>query len=172
MYAQPAKKLLFMGGEIGQWKEWNHDAALDWHLLEHGPHAGLSHFVGELNGLYRRMPALHRLDCDPTGFEWIDASDSTQSTLCFLRRSGGEESPVVVALNFTPVPRHNFRLGVPDGGFWRELLNSDAKEFGGSGQGNLGGVTATPIAFHGRPCSLNLTLPPLGAVFLAKGEPE
>ncbi len=171
MYAQPAKKLLFMGGEIGQWKEWNHDAGLDWHLLENGPHAGLSHFVGELNSLYRRMPALHRLDCDPSGFEWIDASDSSQSTLCFLRRSGDERESVVVALNFTPLPRHNFRLGVPQDGFWRELLNSDAKEFGGSGQGNLGGLDATPIGFHGRPCSLNLTLPPLGAVFLAREEP-
>jgi len=168
MYAQPAKKLLFMGGEFGQWREWGHDRSLDWDLLEHAPHQGLSRFVAELNRLYRQVPALHQLDCDPAGFEWIDASDASQSTLSFLRRAEGEGGQVLVVVNCTPVPRHNFRIGVPEDGFWRELLNSDAKEFGGSGQGNLGGVEAAPVGFHGRPRSLNLTLPPLGAIYLAR----
>jgi 1,4-alpha-glucan branching enzyme len=165
MYAQPGKKLLFMGGEFGQWREWNHDAGLDWHLLEEGRHAGLQQWVTDLNRLYGSEPALHELDCDPAGFDWIDANDSEASVITFLRRSSSGEI-VLVACNFTPVVRHNYLVGVPEGGFWREIANSDAWMYGGSGQGNLGGGESLPFSVHGRPRSLNLTLPPLGCVFL------
>ena len=172
MYAQPGKKLLFMGGEFGQWREWNHDAGLDWHLLEEGRHAGLQRWVTDLNGLYRAEPALHELDSDPAGFEWIDANDSEGSVITFLRRSASGE-PVLVACNFTPVVRTNYLVGVPEGGYWREIANSDAWMYGGSGEGNLGGADSLPFSVHGRPRSLNLTLPPLACVFLkpAGGEP-
>ena len=166
MFAQPAKKLLFMGGEFGQWSEWNHDASLEWHLLEHDSHRQMMHLVGELNALYRREPALHRLDCHHEGFEWIDCQDTEESTLSMIRHSGGERlETIVVVFNFTPVPRTDYRVGVPAGGYWRELLNTDAESFGGSGHGNFGGVQADLIPWHGRPASLNLTLPPLGALF-------
>ncbi len=166
MFAQPAKKLLFMGDEFGQWREWNHDASLDWHLLESPAHQGLLRFVSDLNRLYRSEPALHELDCDPAGFEWIDADDADHSVLSLLRRPREEGPPIVVALNFTPIPRHNYRIGVPCGGTWAEIFNSDAAHYGGSGQGNLGGVEAAPVPWHNRPWSLNLVVPPLGAVFL------
>jgi 1,4-alpha-glucan branching enzyme len=166
MYAQPGKKLLFMGAEFGQWREWNHEESLDWHLLQYDPHAGVQRLVEDLNRLYRSEPALHELDCDPAGFEWIDCNDAQQSTLTFLRRGSSTDDTMVVACNFTPVPRYNHRVGVPRAGFWQEILNSDSKDYWGSGQGNLGGVHASPVPFHGRPYSLNLTLPPLAAVFL------
>jgi 1,4-alpha-glucan branching enzyme len=166
MYAQPGKKLLFMGGEFGQWNEWYHEASLDWHLLDYPPHATLQHWVEDLNRAYRQEPALHQLDFQPAGFEWIDCNDSEHSVLSLIRKGRSERDAVVVVCNFTPVPRPNYRVGAPQGGFWREILNSDAIEYGGSGWGNLGGLEAAPIPFHGRPCSLNLTLPPLGAVFL------
>jgi 1,4-alpha-glucan branching enzyme len=166
MYAQPGKKLLFMGGEIGQWREWNHDGSLDWHLLQYDRHASLQRLVEDLNKLYKSEPALHELDCDPAGFEWIDCNDSEGSTLSFIRRGRSTDDIVAVACNFTPVPRHNHRVGVPRGSFWQEILNSDSKEYGGGGQGNLGGVEAAPVPLHGRPYSVNLTLPPLGVVFL------
>jgi 1,4-alpha-glucan branching enzyme len=165
MYTQPGKKLLFMGGEIGQWREWNHDAGLDWHLLEHGPNAGLQQWVADLNRLYRDEPALHQLDSDPEGFEWIDANDSEASVVTYLRKDRNGE-PVLVAINFTPVVRSNYLVGVPRGGFWREIANSDAWMYGGSGAGNMGGVEALPFSVHGRPRSLNLTLPPLACVIL------
>jgi 1,4-alpha-glucan branching enzyme len=165
MYAQPGKKLIFMGGEIGQWNEWYHEASLDWHLLAYPLHAGLQHCVEDLNRLYRDEPALHEFDFDPQGFEWIDCTDSQSSVLSFIRKGSSAEDILLVVCNFTPVPRLNYRVGVPRGGYWREILNSDAKEYGGSGHGNLGGVEASPISFHGRPNSLNLTLPPLGAAF-------
>jgi 1,4-alpha-glucan branching enzyme len=170
MYAQPGKKLLFMGGEFGQWREWNHDTGLDWRLLEEneGRHAGVQQFVMDMNGLYRREPALHELDADPAGFEWIDANDSEASVLTFLRRSRDGQT-ILVGCNFTPVPRHNYLVGVPFAGFWREILNSDAWNYGGSGTGNLGGVETLPFSAHGRPRTINLTLPPLACVFL-KGE--
>ena len=171
MYAQPAKKLLFMGGEFGQWREWNHENSLEWHLLQYEPHAGLQRWVQDLNHLYRTEPALHELDFDPAGFEWIDCDDSESSTLSLMRKGKSPEDLVLVALNFTPVPRHNYRMGAPRGGFWREMLNSDAGIYGGSGQGNLGGIEAAPIPFHGRTHMLTLTLPPLSAVFLkAEGD--
>ncbi len=166
MYSQPGKKLLFMGGEIGQWREWNHDTSLDWHLLEFQPHAALQRWVEDLNRTYRDIPALHELDTSPDGFEWIDCCDSENSVIALLRKSQSDSRIVAVALNFTPVPRHNYQIGVPEGGRWTELLNSDAPLYGGSGQGNLGGVDAAPIPLHGRRWSLNLTLPPLGAVFM------
>jgi 1,4-alpha-glucan branching enzyme len=165
-HAQPGKKLLFMGGEIGQWREWNHDSSLDWHLLDGEGHRGIHRLVGHLNRLYRGEPALHELDCDPAGFEWIDANDSEHGVLSFLRLARGGGQTVMAVFNFTPVVRRNYRLGAPRGGYWRELLNSDAREYGGSGQGNLGGVEAVPVPLHGRSHSLTLTLPPLGAVLL------
>jgi 1,4-alpha-glucan branching enzyme len=165
MYAQPGKKLLFMGGEFGQWNEWYHEVSLDWHLLEYPPHSGVQQWVKDLNRLYRDEQCLYELDFHPDGFEWIDCSDSQGSILNLLRKGRAIEDIVLVALNFTPVPRFNYRVGVPRGGYWRELLNSDSREYGGSGHGNLGGIEASPIPFHGRPYSLTLTLPPLGAVF-------
>jgi 1,4-alpha-glucan branching enzyme len=163
MYSQPGKKLLFMGSEFGPIREWNHDASLDWHLLEDPRHRQLQLLVGELNRLYRGEPALHELDCEPGGFHWLDADDAEHSVLVYERiaRSGQR---IVVALNFTPVPRFNYRVGVTAPGIWRELLNTDAVELGGSGQGNFGGAEAVPVRAHGREMSLNLTLPPLGAV--------
>ena len=165
MYAQPAKKLLFMGGEFGQWREWAHDDSLQWDLLQYAPHAGLRRWVTELNRLYRSEPALHELDCHPAGFEWIDCHDAASSVVSVIRKGKSTDDIVLVACNFTPVPRHNYRVGAPRAGFWREILNSDARDYGGSGQGNLGGGEAVPIGLHGRPYSLTLTLPPLAAVF-------
>jgi len=170
MYAQPGKKLLFMGSEFGQKYEWYHEESLQWHLLEYPLHAGLLRWVEQLNRSYREEPALHVLDFSSGGFEWIDCNDSQNSVLTFIRKNHSEKDMLVVACNFTPVPRFNYRVGVPHGGIWRELLNSDAKEFGGSGHGNLGEAEASPVPFHGRPFSLNLTLPPLGALFLKPKE--
>ncbi|NNG03544.1 MAG: 1,4-alpha-glucan branching protein GlgB [Inquilinus sp.] len=166
MWSHPGKKLLFMGGEFGQLREWNHDRGLDWHLLDRPFHAGLQRLVRDLNRLYRATPALHRLDCDPGGFEWIDNQDAENSVLSYLRRGPGGEKPVVVVCNFTPTPRHPCRIGVPQGGIWRELINTDATDYGGSGLGNLGTVTAEPVESHGRPHSLVLSLPPLGTLIL------
>ncbi|MCI0439580.1 MAG: 1,4-alpha-glucan branching protein GlgB [Chloroflexi bacterium] len=165
MFAQPAKKLLFMGGEIGQWNEWDHDASIEWHLLEYPMHDGLRRWVEDLNRLYRDEPALHEKDCDPSGFEWVDANDGENSVVSLLRRGASTDDVFMVVCNFTPVPRHNYRVGVPRGGFWREMLNSDATIYGGSGQGNVGGVEAAPVPFHGYLHSLNITLPPLGVLF-------
>ncbi len=165
-YAHPGKKLLFMGSEWGQWSEWNHEASLDWHLLEGGLHRGVLHWVRDLNRVYRQEPALFAADFDPAGFAWVDFKDSEKSVLAFMRLNPADGHFVVVACNFTPLPRHNYRLGVPRGGFYRELLNSDGTWYGGSGQGNLGGVEATPVPFHGHYQSISLTLPPLGFLML------
>jgi 1,4-alpha-glucan branching enzyme len=170
MYGQPGKKLLFMGGELGQWREWKHDESLDWHLLQYIPHSGLQKLVEDLNCLYRSEPSLYELDFSSMGFAWVDCNDSDQSVLSFIRRGNTRDDIVIVVCNFTPVTRFHYRVGVPRGGFWRELLNSDAREYGGSGHGNLGGVEATSIPYHGRPYSLNITLPPLATVFLKNGE--
>ncbi len=164
MYTQPGKKLLFMGGEFGQWREWTHEGSLDWHLLEDERHQGLQRWVRDLNTLYRGEPSLHELDCDPGGFAWIDCNDAEQSTLTYLRRGLDSSGTLIVACNFTPVPRHNYRIGVPAPGHWKELLNSDAPLYGGSGQGNLGSVRTVPVAYHGHPQSIVLTLPPLVVV--------
>jgi 1,4-alpha-glucan branching enzyme len=173
MYTQPGKKLLFMGAEIGQWREWNHDDQLDWHLLERPFHAGLQQWVRDLNRFYAAEPAMSELDFNTAGFQWLDADDAHNSVLSYVRRSTGEEGErreILVIGNFTPIVRRNYRVGVPHRGFWREVLNSDAQMYGGSGQGNFGGVTSVPIPFHGRPHSLNLTLPPL-AVLILQHEP-
>ena len=165
MYAQPGKKLLFMGAEIGQWREWQHDQSLDWHLLEKPEHAGIQKWIGDLNRSYRSEPSLHELDCDPAGFEWIDCRDAESSVVSLLRKARGDDRTVLVICNFTPVPRLNYQVGVPRGGLWRELLNSDAKDYGGSGMGNMGEVEAAPVPAHGRHFSLLLTLPPLSTLF-------
>jgi 1,4-alpha-glucan branching enzyme len=165
MYAQPGKKLLFMGGEIGQWREWQHDQSLDWHLLEKPEHAGIQKWIGDLNRSYRSEPSLHELDCDPAGFEWIDCRDAESSVVSLLRKARGDDRTVLVICNFTPVPRLNYQVGVPRGGLWHELLNSDAKDYGGSGMGNMGEVEAAPVPAHGRHFSLLLTLPPLSTLF-------
>lgn len=170
MYGQPGKKLLFMGVEFGQWTEWQHEGTLDWALLDFDAHRQLRHWVTDLNMLYRRTPALHEHDCHPAGFEWVDCNDSDHSVISFLRRGKAKDRPVLVVCNFTPVPRHHYRVGVPAGGLWKELLNSDAREYGGSGQGNAGGKTADAVRFHGRPHSLDLTLPPFGVLFLERRE--
>lgn len=168
MYAQPGKKLLFMGGEFGQWNEWYHETSLDWNLLEHPSHSGVQRWVTDLNQLYKNEPALHELDFDQAGFEWIDCNDSQQSTLSLLRKGLSTEDTIVIACNFTPVPHHNYRVGVPEGGLWREILNSDAQEYDGSGQGNFGAVGAETTSFHGRPYSVNITLPPLAIVYFKR----
>ena len=165
MYAQPGKKLLFMGGEIAQGLEWSHERSLDWHLLGIGAHAGVQAWVDDLNRVYRDESALHALDCDPAGFQWVDCCDTENSVAAFLRRDG-RGGVVLAAFNFTPIARAHYRLGVPTGGYWSEILNSDAERYGGSGAGNLGGVASQPTASHGHPHSLELTLPPLAAVFL------
>jgi 1,4-alpha-glucan branching enzyme len=170
MYTQPGKKLLFMGGEFGQWREWHHERSLDWHLLEHVPHRGLQRWVRDLNTLYRGEPGLHELDHEPAGFTWIDCNDAEQSTLAYVRRAASTQDLLLVVCNFTPVPRHNHRVGVPRGGHWEEVLDSDASLYGGSGQGNFGGVRSAPVTYHGHAHSLVLTLPPLGiVVFKSRG---
>jgi 1,4-alpha-glucan branching enzyme len=169
MTASPGKKLLFMGGELAQEREWNHESSLDWHLLDSPLHAGVSRWVADLNALYASTPALHELDCDPAGFEWVDLHDAENSVLAFLRlaKPGSGAPPVLVACNFTPVPRYGYRLGVPTGGTWREVANSDAADYSGSGVGNMGAVEAENVESHARPFSLPLTLPPLGIVMLS-----
>jgi len=169
MWAHPGKKLLFMGGEFGQRREWTHEGELEWWVLQFGEHSGVQRWVADLNRLYRRERALHEVDFDSAGFEWIDASDHEASTLAWVRRSRGGET-VLVVCNFTPVPRHNYSVGVPQAGYWRELANSDALEYGGSGIGNLGGVASEALPSHGRPQRLTLTLPPLAALVF-KWEP-
>ena len=165
MYAQPGKKLLFMGGEFAQRREWDHDSGLDWNLLDAPAHAGVQRWVRDLNQLYRNEPALHELDCEPAGFEWIDCDDAEGSVVSLLRKGKSTSGLVLALCNFTPVPRDGYRLGVPRRGYWREALNSDALEYGGSGIGNRGGLDAEPVAHHGRPFSLVLTLPPLSVSF-------
>ena len=172
MYGQAGKKLLFMGGEFGQWNEWYHEVSLDWHALETPLHAGLQRWVADLNHWYRRTPALYERDCDPSGFEWVDCHDSDNSALSFLRWGKSPEEVVLVVCNFTPVVRSAYRLGVPYEGFWQEALNSDAGIYGGSDQGNLGGLATEPQPSHGHPYSLNLTLPPLGVLFLRREAPR
>jgi 1,4-alpha-glucan branching enzyme len=166
MYSQAAKKLLFMGGEFGQRAEWAHDGQLEWDSLSFPLHRGLQQWVADLNRTYRGEPALHEGDVDPSGIEWIDCCDTELSVISLLRKSRDERDLVLVICNFTPVPRPNYRVGAPRGGYWRELLNSDATVYGGGGWGNGGGVHTTPIPLHGRTHSLTLTLPALSALFL------
>ena len=163
-FGQPGKKLLFMGAELAAWGEWDHERSLDWALLDDPAHAGVARWVADLNRLYRSTPALHERDAEPAGFEWA-GEDAGASLIAFLRRSEG--GCALVVCNFTPVPRHNVQVGVDAGGRWVELLNSDGLEYGGSGQGNYGGVEAQPVPWRGRPRLLTLTAPPLGCVILA-----
>ena len=163
----PGKKLMFMGGELGQTHEWNANGELDWWLLNEGPfHRGLQRFVEDLNKLYRAEPGLWERDYDLDGFYWIDCSDNENSVLSFVRQNGDLTSRLLVVLNLTPVLRTSYRIGLPAGGFWREALNSDASPYGGSNHGNLGGVQAEEQRCHGQPFSALLTLPPMSAVVL------
>jgi 1,4-alpha-glucan branching enzyme len=164
MWAHPGKKLLFMGGEFGQRREWQHEESLEWHVLQFAGHAGAQRWVQDLNAAYRAEPALHELDCAADGFEWIETEDRENSTLSFIRKSKQDGEIVLVACNFTPVPRTNHMLGVPRGGTWREILNSDASLYGGSGVGNFGRIESAPISTHGRPHTITATLPPLSVV--------
>jgi 1,4-alpha-glucan branching enzyme len=165
MWAHPGKKLLFMGGEFGQRREWQHEESLEWWVLQYPEHAGLMQWVADLNRVYASEPALHEVDFEPQGFEWIDCCDADESTLSFIRVSRSGRSTVLVACNFTPVPREDYLLGVPHAGHWRELLNSDASAYGGSGMGNYGGVDSHPVSAHGRFHAVRITLPPLAVVY-------
>jgi len=169
MWTHPGKKLLFMGGEFGQKREWQHEESLEWHVLQYPLHEGVQRWLADLNRLYRTTAALHELDFSAEGFEWVDCDDADMSVLSFLRltRSG---APLLAVCNFTPVPREGYRIGVPCGGVWLERLNSDASVYGGSGMGNLGAVTASEPGVHGRAFTLSLTLPPLAAVILTPEE--
>ncbi|HYH00453.1 MAG TPA: 1,4-alpha-glucan branching protein GlgB [Terriglobales bacterium] len=166
MYSQPGKKLLFMGSEFGQFSEWYHERSLDWHESELEANRGLQRFVEDMNRMYRDLAAMHERDFDASGFEWVDADDMENSVLSYMRHGSKPGDSVLVVCNFTPVPRHNYRVGVPRGGKWQEIMNSDAALYGGSGHGNMGAVEASPVPYHGRPQSLTLSLPPLAAIFL------
>jgi 1,4-alpha-glucan branching enzyme len=169
MWAHPGKKLLFMGGEFAQRREWTHEGELEWWVTERAEHAGVLRFVQALNSLYRAEPALWQIDFEPAGFEWIEAGDTKASVIAFLRRPRDSGAmPLLVACNLTPVPRENYLLGVPAGGTWHEVLNSDARDYGGAGWGNLGGVEAAPVGAHGRSHSLSLVLPPLSTIVLKR----
>ncbi len=165
-YAHPGKKLLFMGSEFAMWREWSEQSGLPWDVLPHPPHAGIQRFVRDLNTIYRREPALHEMDFEPSGFQWIDANDNENSVFAFLRRGREADEFLVCALNFTPVPREGYRVGVPAAGLYEELLNSDAGIYGGGNLGNAGAVTTEPIPAHGHPQSLRLLIPPLGTLYL------
>ena len=165
-YAMPGKKLLFMGGELAQWLEWNHDGEIDWTLCGFERHAGIRRLIGDLNRIYRDEPALHEIDFAQEGFRWINCDDAENSTCSLIRTSRGGDELLVFALNFTPVPREDFRIGVPRAGFYKESLNSDAGIYGGSNVGNSGGVYSEDIASDGFEASVSLTLPPLGFVVL------
>ncbi len=164
MWAHPGKKLLFMGTEFGQRREWTHDGELEWWVTSLQGHGGMQHFVAQLNRVYRGLPALYQQDFTPAGFEWVAADDAGASVFAFLRKPAGKSAPVLVVSNMTPIPRTNYLLGVPAAGFWREVINSDAIEFGGAGWGNLGGIEAAPVRAHGRAHSVCLTLPPLSTL--------
>jgi len=166
MWSHPGKKLLFMGSEFGQRREWTHDGELEWWVSGLEGHAGLQRLVTQLNRVYRASPALYRLDFSPAGFEWVAADEADLSVFAFLRKADDGSPPLLTVSNMTPVPRTNYMLGVPLGGRWREVINTDATEFGGSGWGNFGGVEAAPVGSHGRRQSVCLTLPPLSTLIL------
>jgi len=166
MWAHPGKKLLFMGGEFGQRREWTHEGELEWWVADLPEHAGVKRLMSDLNRVYVREPALHELDFTPDGFEWVDVNNGEQSVLAFLRKSAGSGPPILIVTNFTPVPRSNYTVGVPARGIWREILNTDASVYGGAGWGNLGGVESVPIGAHGRVESVNLSIPPLSTIML------
>jgi 1,4-alpha-glucan branching enzyme len=168
MYGHPGKKMLFMGGEFGQWWEWNHDNSLQWHLLEHEPHRGLQRYMQDLNRVYQSEPALYEVDFEWSGFQWIDFSDADHAVIAFMRRARHTDDSVLCIGNFTPVPRERYRIGVPALGWYREVLNSDSALYGGSNMGNAGGREAEDVSWHGQPYSLLLTLPPLSVLFLKR----
>jgi 1,4-alpha-glucan branching enzyme len=173
MWTHPGKKLLFMGCEIAQEREWNHDIGLDWHLLDDGMHRGVQHLVRDLNHLYRGCGALHQLDAEAEGFAWIDGGNAAESVLSFIRQGREPSETAVIVCNFTPVVRRDYRIGVPHGGRWRERINSDAAEYGGSGVGNAGEVRSDDVAMHNLAQSIRLTLPPLATlVFTFQPEPS
>jgi len=167
MWAHPGKKLLFMGGELAQEREWNHDGEVDWFLLNDPAHAGIQRLVGDLNGLYRRQPSLHGKDSKSEGFRWIIGDDRANSVFAFLRQGAAGDKPILVVCNMTPVPRWNYRVGVPHAGLWREIANTDSRFYGGSDLGNSGSVGTTGVPIHGEPQSLELTLPPLATIMLS-----
>jgi 1,4-alpha-glucan branching enzyme len=165
-YGHPGKKHLFMGAEFGQWDEWNFDKSLDWHLLQYEQHVKLKKYLTDLNALYRTEAALHEVDYDWQGFEWIDFRDADNSVLSFIRKARRKDDFLVFVFNLTPVPRHDYRIGVPKGGLYRELLNSDSALYWGSNMGNAGGLSADKIEVYGRKYSLKLILPPLSCLIL------
>ena len=165
MFAQPGKKLLFMGSEFGQWKEWDFTQSLDWHLLDWPLHKGLQTCVKTLNEVYKKETALYEVESGWEGFEWLEVNDAENSVLSWIRKNKAGKEFIIAVFNFTPMPRHNYRLGAPFEGMWKEIFNSDAKEFGGGGQGNFGGVETVPAAWQERPFTINVTIPPLGAVY-------
>ena len=167
MWAHPGKKLLFMGGEIAQWREWNHDSAIDWDLVDQPRHRGIQTLVRDLNGLYRHHTALHQRDSVSAGFRWVIGDDSANSVIAFLRQGNENGRVVLVVCNMTPVPRVGYGIGVPKPGYWRELLNTDASVYGGSNLGNSGGIDSVPVQMHGEAQALFVTLPPLSTVFLS-----
>jgi 1,4-alpha-glucan branching enzyme len=166
MWGHPGKKLLFMGGEIAQEREWNHDSSLDWHLLDSPYHRGVQNLIRDLNQVYAAHPALHARDAEASGFRWLVADDAENSVLAFARRGEDETEIAIVVSNFTPVPREGYRVGVPRPGFYREALNTDASHYAGSNVGNRGGVQSEGVESHGLPCSVCLTLPPLATLIL------
>jgi 1,4-alpha-glucan branching enzyme len=166
MWAHPGKKLLFMGGEFAQRREWTHEGELEWWVADLPEHAGVKRLMSDLNRVYVREPALHQLDFSADGFEWVDVNNGEMSVLAFLRKSAGNGPPVLVVCNFTPVPRSNYSVGVPARGLWREIINTDASSYGGAGWGNLGGVESVPVSAHGRVESINLSVPPLATIML------
>ncbi|MBD3219380.1 MAG: 1,4-alpha-glucan branching protein GlgB [candidate division Zixibacteria bacterium] len=168
MFTHPGKKLLFMGGEFGQWKEWNHDTSLDWHLTEFPFHKGMQNWIRDLNNFYKNNPALYERDFENEGFQWIDFGDWQQSVISYMRLGKTAKESIIVVCNLTPVPRDHYKIGVPESGYWEEVLNSDAEIYGGSGQGNYGGVNTLPVANHGQYDSISVNLPPLSVVVFKK----
>jgi 1,4-alpha-glucan branching enzyme len=166
MWTHPGKKLLFMGGEFAQRREWTHEGELEWWVSALPEHAGVKNLVRDLNRVYSAEPALHKIDFSAEGFEWLDMGNADMSVIAFLRKAPGDGPALLVACNFTPVPRENFMVGVPARGIWREILNTDAREYGGSGWGNLGAVESVPVSTQGRLESVNLNLPPLAVIVL------
>jgi 1,4-alpha-glucan branching enzyme len=170
MYGHPGKKLLFMGGEFAQRNEWYHESSLDWHLLQYKPHQGIQKLVKDLNRLYKSERVLYEMEFDRPGFEWVDFQDWASSVISFIRRGKTTPELILVVCNFTPVVRENYPVGVPRGGIWEEIFNTDAEYYGGSGQGNKGAVVALNRSAHGREFALSLTLPPLAVLFLKSRE--
>jgi 1,4-alpha-glucan branching enzyme len=170
MYGHPGKKLLFMGDEFAQRKEWNNYESLEWNLLQYAPHQGIQKWLSDLNNLYKKEPALYKRDFESQGFEWVDFHDWEKSVISFTRKGHTHNDTILVVCNFTPIPRYNYKVNVPQNGVWQELLNSDAKEYGGSGIGNLGGIVAIPSSFQDKYYTLSLALPPLGVLFFKHKE--